>query len=194
MGMEQVAELVVRAQRGDSAAIADLYERYSPVVYRFLRRRIDGSDQVVEDLTADVFVKVFQKLDRYVERGLPFTAWLYRIAHNCLVDYLRTLPRQSATSLDAVAEMPEHHAGREFGRVLDRAMLEPALAKLTDEQREAIELRFFEGLPVADAAERMGRSEEAVKKLQARALANLRRYLTPAMAPAAAARRVTVAA
>jgi RNA polymerase sigma-70 factor, ECF subfamily len=194
MGMEQVAELVVRAQQGDSAAISDLYERYSPVVYRFLRRRIDGSDQVVEDLTADVFVKVFQKLDRYVERGLPFTAWLYRIAHNCLVDYLRTLPRQSATSLDAVAEMPESQAGREFGRVLDRAMLEPALAKLTDEQREAIELRFFEGLPVADAAARMGRSEEAVKKLQARGGRGGHRRGEVAAQVGQRARRVTVAA
>ena len=88
-------------------AFASLYEQYSPLVYHFLRRRLDGSEQVVEDLTEDIFVKVYEKLDRYVERGLPFTAWLYRIAHNHLVDYLRTLPRLSTHSLDEVAEMPE---------------------------------------------------------------------------------------
>jgi RNA polymerase sigma-70 factor (ECF subfamily) len=103
----EAAELVARAQQGDQMAFASLYEQYLPLIYRFLRRRLDGSDEIVEDLAEDVFVKVYEKLDRYVERGLPFTAWLYRIAHNHLVDYLRTLPRMSAHSLDEVAEMPE---------------------------------------------------------------------------------------
>src|SRR5688572_8353744 len=89
---QQAAALVARAQGGDQQAFADLYEAYRPLVYRFLRRRIDGADEVVEDLTEDVFVKLYEKLDRYVERGLPFTAWLYRIAHNQLVDHLRAMP------------------------------------------------------------------------------------------------------
>ncbi len=181
--MQHVAELVSKAQQGDSAAFAELYETYAPVVYRFLRRRLDGSDEVVHDLTADVFVKVYEKLDRYVERGLPFTAWLYRIAHNHLVDYLRTLPRYQASPLDESIEVAEHHSSSAFGRVLDRETLEPALARLTAEQRQAVQLRFLEGLSVAETAHRMGRSDEAVKKLQARALANLRRHLAPA-APA----------
>jgi DNA-directed RNA polymerase specialized sigma24 family protein len=92
----EAAELVARAQQGDQMAFAELYETYRPLVYRFLRRRLDGSDETVEDLTEDVFVKLYEKLDRYVERGLPFTAWLYRIAHNQLVDFVRTLPRCSA--------------------------------------------------------------------------------------------------
>ena len=190
---QQVGELVARAQQGDSQAFADLYEQYSPVVYRFLRRRLDGSDEVVQDLTADVFVKVYEKLDRYVERGLPFTAWLYRIAHNHLVDYLRTLPRYTASSLDESIEVAESHSSSAFGRVLDRQTLEPALARLTAEQRQTVELRFFEGLSVADTAARMGRSDEAVKKLQARALANLRRSLAPSQT-AAPERRVSAAA
>jgi len=192
---KQIAELVARAQQGDSQAFAELYERYSQQVYRFLRRRIDGSDEVVHDLTADVFVKVYEKLDRYVERGLPFTAWLYRIAHNHLVDYLRTLPRYQASPLDAAAEIAEQGAGTAFGRVLDRQTLAPALARLTDEQRQAVQLRFLEGLSVAETATMMGRSEEAVKKLQARALANLRRSLaTPAAVAVATARRTVRAA
>ncbi len=175
--MQRVAELVSKAQQGDSAAFAELYEQYSPVVYRFLRRRLDGSDEVVQDLTADVFVKVYEKLDRYVERGLPFTAWLYRIAHNHLVDYLRTLPRYQASSLDESVEVAEHASGAAFGRVLDRQLLAPALARLTAEQRQAVQLRFLDGLSVADTAAVMGRSDEAVKKLQARGLAAMRRIL-----------------
>lgn len=178
--MQNVAAVVTRAQQGDAAAFAELYEEYSPLVFRFLRRRVDGSDEIVEDLAEDVFVKVYEKLDRYVERGLPFTAWLYRIAHNHLVDYLRSRPRYTAHSLDDVAEVAERHAPAAYGRVLDQQSLEPAMARLTPEQRQAVEHRFLEGLSVAETAAAMSRSEEAVKKLQARALANLRRHLAPA--------------
>jgi RNA polymerase sigma-70 factor (ECF subfamily) len=177
--MQNVTALVSRAQQGDPTAFGELYEEYSPLVFRFLRRRVDGSDEVVEDLAEDVFVKVYEKLDRYVERGLPFTAWLYRIAHNHLVDYLRSRPRYTAHSLDDVAEIAERHAPAAYGRVLDQQSLEPALARLTPEQRQAVELRFLQGLSVAETASSMTRSEEAVKKLQARALANLRRHLAP---------------
>lgn len=194
IGTKQAAALVALAQQGDQQAFATLYEQYRPLVYRFLRRRLDGPDETVEDLTEDVFVKLYEKLDRYVERGLPFTAWLYRIAHNLLVDFVRTLPRHTAQSLDLVADVPEHHTGSEYRNVLDREALEPALARLTAEQRRAVEYRFLKGMSVAETAAAMGRSEEAVKKLQARALANLRRSLIEAARPVRTARLVRVAA
>ena len=194
IGAKQAAVLVAQAQAGDQQAFATLYEQYRPLVYRFLRRRLDGSDETVEDLTEDVFVKLYEKLDRYVERGLPFTAWLYRIAHNQLVDYVRTLPRNSAQPLDTVADIPEYQTGSEYRSVLDRETLEPALARLTPEQRQAVELRFLQGMSVAETSAAMGRSEEAVKKLQARALANLRRSLTETTRPVAPVRLVRVAA
>ena len=194
LNVKEAAALVARAQQGDQVAFATLYAYYRPLVYRFLRRRLDGADEVVEDLTEDVFVKLYEKLDRYVERGLPFAAWLYRIAHNRLVDYVRTLPRHSAQSLDVVADVAEHQTGAEYRSVLDRETLEPALARLTAEQRKAVELRFLQGMSVAETAATMGRSEEAVKKLQARALANLRRSLTEAARQQAPARLVRVAA
>src|SRR6476469_6505524 len=194
IGAREAAELVARAQQGDQVAFASLYEQYRPLVYRFLRRRLDGSDEVVEDLTEDVFVKLYEKLDRYVERGLPFTAWLYRIAHNQLVDFVRTLPRHTAQPLDVVMDVAEHQATAEYRSVLDRETLEPALARLTAEQRKAVELRFLQGMSVAETAATMQRSEEAVKKLQARALANLRRYLVEAARPVNSQRFVRVAA
>ena len=194
IGAKQAAVLVAQAQQGDQQAFATLYEQYRPLVYRFLRRRLDGSDETVEDLTEDVFVKLYEKLDRYVERGLPFTAWLYRIAHNQLVDYVRTLPRNIAQTLDTVADIPEHQTGSEYRSVLDRETLEPALARLTPEQRRAVELRFLQGMSVAETSAAMGRSEEAVKKLQARALANLRRSLTETTRQGAPVRLVHAAA
>ena len=171
------ADLVRRAQAGDAAAFADLYEEYAPAVARFLRRRLHGPDELVEDLTAEVFLKVYEKLDRYQERSLPFAAWLYRVTRNHLVDRLRALPRQTARSLDEAGDVPEQVTDRAFGRVLDRQVLGPALAQLTPEQRRVVELRFLEGRAVADTAALLGRSEEAVKKFQARGLANLRRLL-----------------
>jgi RNA polymerase sigma-70 factor, ECF subfamily len=193
IGAKQAAELVARAQQGDQVAFATLYEQYRPLVYRFLRRRLDGADETVEDLTEDVFVKLYEKLDRYVERGVPFTAWLYRIAHNQLVDFVRTLPRHTAQSLDVVADVAEHNSGAEYRGVLDRETLEPALARLTAEQRKAVELRFLQGMSVAETSAAIGRSEEAVKKLQARGLANLRRSLVETAEPKPPARLVCAA-
>ena len=140
--MDNVTELVRRAQAGDAAAFAALYEEYSPTIYRFLRRRMAGPDEAIEDLTEDVFVKVYDKLDRYQERGLPFTAWLYRIAHNQMVDHVRKLPRLPTQSIDDTGEVPEHGSGRAFGQVLDRQVLAPSLAQLTDEQRQVVQLRL----------------------------------------------------
>src|SRR6266700_3657525 len=128
--MQNAAAVVTRAQQGDPTAFGELYEEYSPLVFRFLRRRVDGSDEVVEGLAEDVFVKVYEQLDRYVERGQPFTAWLCRIAHNHLVDYLRSRPRYTAHSLEDVAEVAERHAPAAYGRVLDQQSLAPAMARL----------------------------------------------------------------
>jgi RNA polymerase sigma-70 factor, ECF subfamily len=110
------------------------------------------------------------------------------------VDYVRTLPRHTAQPLDVVADIPEHQTGSEYRSVLDRQTLEPALARLTAEQRQAVELRFLQGMSVAETSAAMKRSEEAVKKLQARALANLRRALTEQTRQAAPVRLVRVAA
>jgi len=184
--------LVKLAQQGDATAFATLYETFTPHVRGYLRRRHDGSDETIDDLTAEVFMKLYEKLDRYVERGLPFTAWLYRISHNCLIDYVRKLPRQTATSLDEVVDVQERETGVEYGQVLDRNMLEPAMKRLTQEQRQTIQCRFLQGMSVAETAAAMSRSEEAVKKLQARALMSLRRILLSSQsfgaAPRAAAR------
>ena len=172
------SDLVKRAQAGDSAAFAALYEEYAPTIYRFLRRRLAGPDELVADLTADVFVKAYEKLDRFQERGLPYSAWLYRIAHNQMIDHLRK-HRRPACPLDEASQVPEHTPEVATARVLDRQVLEPALVRLTDEQRAVVELRFLSGFSVAQTATLIGRSEEAIKKLQVRGLVNLRRLLGP---------------
>jgi RNA polymerase sigma-70 factor (ECF subfamily) len=190
-------ELVARAQQGDADAFATLYEAFAPLVFSYLRRRMNGPAEAVEDLTADVFVRVYEKLDRYVDRGLPFSAWLFRMAHNQLIDDARKHARATFTSLDHVTEVTEpadEQAGQEYRQILDRETLEPALAQLTREQRQVLELRFLQGLSVAEAAAVLERSEDAVKKLQARGLMSLRRILTTSRRTITGRRRAEIAA
>ena len=184
MATEQLAELVTRAQRGNSQAFVELYEQYSPKVYRYLRRRLDGPDEAVQDLAADVSVSVYEKLDRYVDRGAPFTAWLYRVTRNKLIDYLRTQKGAHLCPLEDAAGVVEPRAASAYGQMLDRQILAPVLARLTPEQRQVIESRFLAGHKVAETAALLGRTEESVKKLQARGLASLRLRLTGTAGPA----------
>ena len=177
MATEQVAELVARAQQGDAEACAALYEQHAPAVFRFLRSRLTGPDETAEDLTADVFVSMFGKLDRYVDRGAPFTAWMYRVARNTLIDYRRTRKDADLRPLEDADGVVEPWAASAYGQMLDRQILAPVLAHLTPDQRQVVESRFLLDRKVAETAAVLGRTEESVKKLQARALASLRRQL-----------------
>jgi len=116
---------------------------------------------------------------------MPFSAWLYRVARNHLVDSLRAQRSRAADSLERApeaAEVADRDAARDYGQVLDHLTLGPALARLSPEQRRALELRFLDGLPTATTAAIMGKTEHAVKKLQSRGLGALRRILDAGVA------------
>jgi RNA polymerase sigma-70 factor (ECF subfamily) len=187
------SDLLTRAQQGDAGAFAELYELHSPAVHRFLLTRLAGSHEAAEDVTSVVFLKVWQKVGLYEDRGLPFQAWIFRIARNCLIDHIRRKPPLTADSLDLATDVPNSNSGSEYRQVLDRHILEAALARLGDVQRQALTLRFVDGLSTHETAKIMGRSTDAVKKLQARALINLRRLMS-APAVSRGARGVAVAA
>lgn len=172
-----VQTLVRRAQEQDGQAFSALYELYARKVYAYLYYHLNGHAQEAEDLTADVFIKVFEKIGSYQFRGVPFTAWLFRIAHNHLIDHVRSCPRQPLVPLEAIAELKETATLQELDRRLTIEQLTSALAQLTSEQRQVVILRFIEGLSIADTAQAMGKTEDAVKKLQARGLASLKRVL-----------------
>src|SRR5512147_2833278 len=96
-------ELITQAQCGEVNAIGRLYDRHHESIFRYLWIRLDDR-QLAEDLTGDVFMRMLDALPRYQWQGLPFRAWLYRIAHNLLVDYSRKLNHQPTVPLDVVAE------------------------------------------------------------------------------------------
>jgi RNA polymerase sigma-70 factor, ECF subfamily len=173
----EIQALVGRAQGGDRGAFGELYERLSPKVYSYLYYHLNGRTHLAEDLTEEVFVKVLEKLNRYQNRGLPFASWVYRIAHNHLVDYFRTLPKQGTVSIDDCYNLAGKDAERSLDRTLTHNELSKALKQLTEDQRRVVVLRFLQGMNILETARAIGKTEDAVKKLQARGLLALRRAL-----------------
>ena len=168
--------LVRRAAAGDAAAFAGLYDAYAPRVRRFLRHQLGDAD-VAEELLQRTFVKMIEALPRYRSRGLPFGAWVFRIARNAVIDHRRTA--HPGLSLDLAMERasdagdPVVAAERDH----DRARLRAALDALPGDQREVLVWRFFAELTPAETAALMGRSNGAVRVLQHRALGALRGIL-----------------
>jgi len=175
-----VQALVERAQGGDGGAFGELYERFAPEIRLHLLRQLRGQPEAAEDLTEEVFVKVLRSLGGYQARGLPFSAWLYRIARNHLIDHLRATRKRATAQLDAVPDLPAPDAERDLAGTLDRHELAEALARLSDDQRRVVSLRFLQGLTTAETARRMGKTEDAVKKLQARGLTQMRKRIAAA--------------
>src|SRR6478752_7807989 len=155
---EAVERLVAAAKAGDPEAFGSLFDVYYGPVYRYVAARV-GRPSDAEDLTQLVFVKVLEALPRYESRGVPFGGWLFRLARNAVIDHVRT--RHDHAELDAIVGWVHGDAGPDEIAVVRQELdaVGSALATLTDEQREAIELRFFAGLSAREAAAAMGKQE-----------------------------------
>jgi len=171
-----IERLVDQARTGDTEAFGRLFDHYHQPVRRYIASRVNRPTDA-EDLTQMVFVKALEALPRYESRGAPFGGWLFRLARNTVIDYVRT--HREHADLEALAERPGTDPSPEsVAEARDQiAAVGKALAALTDEQRDAISLRFFAGLSAREAAEAMGKQEGTVRGLQFRAIAALRRRL-----------------
>ena len=171
---EEIA-LIRRAQQGDADAAAELYHRHASAIFRYLLFRV--SDQAIaEDLTGEVFLRMTECLPRFSDRGAPFAAWLFRIAHDRLVDYRRAAHREAEELSESIvdgAPDPEAQAATQ----MDAHQLAELIATLTDEQKTVIQLRFVEGYSLEDTAQLMSKTVGAIKALQHRALQSLARKL-----------------
>lgn len=169
-----VRALVDRARHGDADAFGALYDRFQPEIVRYLAHRV-GDAEVAQDLSQQVFLKAWQAIPRYESRGVPFKAWLYRMAHNQMVDYFRT--RRFTTDLEGVDPPEEAEAERLLLAGELNAALERALARLSEDHRQVLVLRFLMEKSGREISEIMGRKEVTVRGLQMRALQALRRAI-----------------
>ena len=175
--MQDEKSLVQRAKQQDKEAFAQLYEAHFDKIYRYVVIRI-GNKTEAEDVTQQVFLKALKSISSFRWQGVPFSAWLFRIAHNQVVDYFRKNKKRVTVPLDESLVSHEGDPQSTAERKLDIEQLVDATKQLTGAQREVISLRFAGELPVAEVAKIMGRSEGAVKALQHSAIVSLRKALS----------------
>jgi RNA polymerase sigma-70 factor (ECF subfamily) len=168
--------LLERARAYDEEALTELYDRYAPRMYAYIYRRV-GDARLAEDLTGELFLRVLRSIGSGQPWRDSFRAWLYRIAHNLVVDHYRRQPPAPEAALDSSVEGTDGDPADlvESGQARER--LRAASRRLTPEQQEVLALRFGEGLTAAETGQVMGKTTGAVEALQHRALASLRRIL-----------------
>lgn len=173
-GIEDESALIERAKR-DQEAFGQLYERYSQRIYQYIYYRT-SSEPDAEDLAAKTFMRAWQHMANYDDRGVPFSAWLYRIAHNLVANWHRDRSRRKVISLDDLSRWQVNEDGPEASALLaeDRAALLRAVRRLPAERQELLNLKFVELLSNAEIGDVMGRSEGAIKSLYHRTLLTLR--------------------
>ena len=173
--MQDEESLVRRAQRHDHEAFAQLYEEHFDKIYRYVTLRI-GNEIEAEDMTQQVFLNALQSISSFKWKGIPFSAWLFRIAHNQVVDYFRS-KKHATVPLDESLASNNDNPQLIAEQRLDIEQLLLASKHLTEAQREVISLRFAGELSIAQVAKAMGRSQGAVKALQHSAIVALRQAL-----------------
>ena len=161
--------LVRRAQQGDVNAVGELYDRYQTLIFRYVRARI-YDHQTAQDLTGEIFLRMVEYLPSYRPMGVPFLAWLYRVAHNHLVNHIRKETAQTLEPL-ASAEILHHTEGNPttmLEQKLDLQRLLRALERIDEQQRDVLILRFLLDMSLKDVAESLDKTVGAVKSLQHR--------------------------
>jgi RNA polymerase sigma-70 factor (ECF subfamily) len=166
-----VTALVDRAKQGDANAFGQIFDRFQPEIVRYLTHRTSNAE-VAEDLAQQVFLKAWQAIPRYEHRGAPFRAWLYRMAHNQMVDHFRA---RRITVDVADIELPQEPEAENFVlRQELHAELKVALERLSEDHRQVLVLRFLMEKSAREIGDIMGRKEVTVRGLQMRALQALR--------------------
>jgi RNA polymerase sigma-70 factor (ECF subfamily) len=166
--------LVERAKT-DSAAFGILYELYVNKIYNYIYYRV-GNQHDAEDLTARTFYRALDHIGRYVNRGAPFSAWLYRIAHNLVANWHRDQSRRKIISLEDIKLRVQRRDGPDqmAEQKEEQDELLAAIRRLPPDRQQLLILKFAEGMSNAEIGKVMGRSEGAIKSLYHRTLLSLR--------------------
>ena len=169
-------ELILAAQAGRTDAFGELYTRYAACVFRFIFAHLDNRLDA-EDLTEEVFLRAWRALPQFRQQGFPFSAFLFRISRNALVDlYRQSAGKKTEVSISEVYTEPDPclQPAEVVSLRFEHRELQQALGNLREEYRTVLALRFFSGLTPTEIARVMKRSVGAVRVLQYRALSALR--------------------
>ena len=172
------SQLVKAAINGDPDAFGELYELYAAAVFRFLYAHM-GNRLDAEDLTEDVFMRVWRSLPAYREQGIPFQAYLFRVARHAMIDTYRKSGQNRQTVSTEDVLLPDHQPGpaEQVGASLEQQQMRETMSHLNEDYRTVLILRFFMDFSTEETAGAMGRSPGAVRVLQHRALLALRSLL-----------------
>ena len=171
-----------RAVALEPAALETIYDEYSGKIYSYIYHRT-GDTVLAEDLTGDVFVRALEAISAGRPWNTSLQGWLYRIAHNLIVDHFRRQSKREGPELDERFMAAENPTAT-FEGLFHSNQLRVAMRFLTDEQQRVVALKFGEGLSNAEVAEILGKTEGAIKALQHRALASLKNIMDDGQAEA----------
>lgn len=171
----QEADVLKRASLGDKDAFGEIYQRYLDRIFNYVYYRT-GNTHDAEDLTARVFQRAMNHIHNYTDRGVPFSAWLYRIAHNLVANWHRDRSRKQEIPINDLPTLPARgdHPETSLVRTEEQQALLRLIRKLPPERQHLLILKFVENLSNAEIGQIMGRSEGAIKSLYHRTLLALR--------------------
>jgi RNA polymerase sigma-70 factor (ECF subfamily) len=175
---EHLRDLVARGQQGDREALEELYLIHFDRIYSYLHVSV-GNRHDAEDLTTQTFLKMLEKIGSFRWQSAPFSAWLFRIAHNLAMDHFRARRRWQPE--EEVPEPPAHEAEPsaelEAMRTIGRESMLKLIEHLSTEQQQVLTLKFVFNLPNAEVAAILDKTQGAVKSLQHRALVSLQKQI-----------------
>jgi len=168
--------LMLLAKNGDRHAYGVVYEEFFTPVFRYIYRRL-GDQQTSEDLAQTVFLKVFQSIARFSDKGVSPLAYFFTVARHTLIDYLKKKKEVILDTSEREIEVesdPLDHPRTRAGLADKRSAVSEALLVLPEDQRDAITLRFLDGFSNTEVARIMNRTEDSVRQLQSRGIRHLR--------------------
>ena len=174
-----IRKLVERAQQGDRDALEELYLLHFDRIYSYLHMSV-GNRHDAEDLTTQTFLRMLEAIGRFKWQAVPFSAWLFRIAHNLAMDHFRATKRVQPEEVVPEPEGSEQDSAElEAMQSIGRQSLLELIENLSDEQQQVLTLKFVFNFSNAEVATILGKTEGAVKSLQHRALVSLQKQVAP---------------